>query len=402
MDSDSVQLCAFLQGLFPAECHQRLWLAGGTVRDSLLQRQIKDIDLVAVLPAAQLELLGFRPVEGKTTGSIWFRSHKVCGKIEITRLDSVDALTSDLLRRDFTVNAMLMTLAGSLLDPLGGLGDLEERRLRPCSTTTFSDDPLRIFRAFRFATEGFVLAEEATALIRSGNWEDSLQKIPVERFSREMVKALAAPAPQCFFRGMVELDVGRDWLPELFRMALIPAGPLQHHPEGNLLTHSLEVLARVAAASAAVPARFCALFHDIGKLATEPTHYPQHHGHDEAGFRMAELFCRRLALPTDFGRALAWISRLHGKANRIAALRPVTKIRMAEQAIRGGIVDILPLIAAADKTGNNFSSDWLQVAAVARMTSSELGIDTAQLAAMQPDKRAEFILQRKVEFLRKL
>jgi len=297
---------------------------------------------------------------------------------------------------------MLMTLDGSLHDPLGGLDDLEGVRLRPCSAATFSDDPLRIFRAFRFAAEGFVLTEEAAALIRSSNWEDALQQIPVERFSREMLKALAASAPQNFFRAMVEFGVGRSWLPELFRMAQIPAGPLQYHPEGDLLTHSLEVLARVAAASASGLARFCALFHDIGKLATEQTLYPQHHGHDEAGFSMAEPFCRRLALPANYGRALAWISRLHGKANRIAALRPATKIRMAEQAIRGGIVDIVPLVAAADKTGNDFSSDWLQVAAVARMTSGELGIDTGKLAAMQPDKRAEFILHRRVETLKNL
>lgn len=361
---------------------------------------MKDIDLVAALAAENLELLGFRPVEGKTTGSIWFRNFPEFGKVEITRIAAADALTEDLLRRDFTINAMLMTLGGGLVDPLGGLAALKERVLRPCSETVFRDDPLRIFRAFRFAAEGFSLSEEAAALIRSKAWEDELQKIPVERFSREMLKALAAPAPQRFFSEMLKFSAGNCWLPELFMMPQVPAGPLQYHPEGDLFAHSIEVLVRVTAASDINLARFCAFFHDIGKLSTDPLHYPQHPGHDEAGFLMAEQLCRRLALPTDYGRALAWISRLHGNANRIAELRPATKIRIAEQTIRGGIIDILPLIAAADKAGNNFTDEWLQVVAVARMSSSELGIDPARLTAMKPENRSEYILQRRVEILR--
>ncbi|MBP1729108.1 MAG: metal dependent phosphohydrolase, partial [Deltaproteobacteria bacterium] len=81
MASSSELLRGFLHELFPATEHQLIWLAGGTARDMQLQRQIKDIDLVAALSAAQLELLGFRPVEGRTTGSIWFRNFKAFGKV---------------------------------------------------------------------------------------------------------------------------------------------------------------------------------------------------------------------------------------------------------------------------------------------------------------------------------
>jgi tRNA nucleotidyltransferase (CCA-adding enzyme) len=394
--TDSSQLLrSLLHELFPVNEHRLVWLAGGTARDTLLQRQIKDIDLVAALSAAKLELLGFRPVEGKTTGSIWFRNFKAFGKVEITRIATVEALQADLRRRDFTVNAMLVSLDGVLTDPLGGMADLEGAKLRPCSTATFTADPLRIFRAFRFAAEGFLLTEEAAALIRSRNWGEALQIIPVERFSREMLKALAAPDPPRFFDGMVEFSVGGNWLPEMFRMAQIPAGPPQNHPEGSLLTHSLQVLGRVSARSADTLARFCAFFHDIGKLATVPPLYPQHCGHEDAGFTTAEQFCRRLVLPTAYGRALAWTSRLHGSANRFHELRASTKISVAEQAIRGGIVDILPLISAADKVGNDITADWRRVVAVIRMTSEELGIDTARLLAMQPQNRAAFILQKR-------
>jgi tRNA nucleotidyltransferase (CCA-adding enzyme) len=401
MESTIEQVRVFLHELFPAECHGQVWLVGGTVRDALLQRPLKDIDLVAAVSAGKLEQLGFRPVEGKTTGSIWFRNFPSIGTVEITRIGAAEALPDDLLRRDFTVNAMLLPISGDPADPLGGLADLAKRQLRPCSAQTFSNDPLRIFRAFRFAAEGFSLQAETAALIRSQAWEERLQLIPVERFSREMLKAFAAPGPQRFFLNMLDFSVGRCWLPELFRMAQIPAGPLRYHPEGDLLAHSIEVLERLSAVSADPVARFCAFFHDIGKLSTDALHYPQHHGHEKAGSRVAEDFCRKLALPTDYGRALATVSRLHGNANKIAELRPATKIRMAEQAIRGGVVDILPLIASADKGANDFDvHGWLQIVAVARMNSSELGIDTGRLTVLQAVRRSEFILQRRVELLK--
>jgi len=199
---------------------------------------------------------------------------------------------------------------------------------------------------------------------------------------------------------MVAIQVGTGLLPELFRMPQITAGPLQHHPEGDLFTHSMQVLERVSAATDSSLARFCAVFHDIGKLATNPAHYPKHHGHDEAGFKTAEEFCRRLVLPAEYGRALAWTSRLHGNANRLAELRPSTRIRMASQAVRGGIAELLPLISAADKPGNNISEDWRELLTVALMNTAELGIDSEKLNAMKAEKRAEFILQRRVEFLK--
>jgi len=397
-DADSV--CSFLKKLFPAYIHHLVWLTGGSVRDNLLAKGIRDIDLVVVLPPATLESLGFNHVKAVTTSPIWFRHFRGYGNVEITRLDSPDALVADLQRRDFTLNAILMSLDGRISDPLDGQADLKYLTLKPCSPKTFLHDPIRIFRAFRFESEGFTVSQEAEELIRSRGWDDDLERIPVERFSREMLKALQGVAPGRFFSRMLATGVGAGLLPELFRMGEIPAGPLQHHPEGDLFTHSLQVLERVSAVTGSELARFCAFFHDIGKLATDPQHYPIHHGHDEAGFASAEDFCRRLALPSDYGRALAWTSRLHGNANRFAELRPSTRIRLACQAARGGIAELLPLISAADKPGSDISAEWRELLAVASMNCAELGIDEEKLALLQPEKRAEFILQRRVELLK--
>ena len=146
-------------------------------------------------------------------------------------------------------------------------------------------------------------------------------------------------------------------------------------------------------------ARFCAFFHDIGKLASDPDCYPRHHGHDEAGFNLAHGFCNRLRLPVNYRTALSWISRLHGKFNRWPELRDTTRLRMAEQSIMAGIDGILPLVSAADSANGGQPAGWQLALEVARMATIELGINTEQLERMAPGKRADFILQKRVETL---
>ena len=390
----------FLKDLFPPSRHGRVLLVGGTVRDMLLGRESGDIDLVTALSPGELTALGFRLVEATSGAVIYFKHHPQFGKIEVTRIDSMDDLEDDLFRRDFTINAMAMDLNGVQIDPLGGKKDLKGGVLQACSDHSFRDDPLRTFRAFRFEADGWRIAPETAALIRKQDWSAAFSTMPMERFSSEMLKALARRVPERFFQRMIEFSVGAEFLPEIFRMPQVPAGPLQHHPEGDLFTHSVQVLQRVAAMTNDPLSRFCALFHDLGKLATDPALYPKHHGHDFAGFGMAVEFCNRLCLPSTYRKALAWVSRLHGNANKWDDLRDSTKVTMAEQAIKGGIVDILPLVSAADKPGALPMSGWDDAVRVAGMSTRELGIDQNKLENMPIRNRPAFILQKRVDVLR--
>jgi len=147
-------------------------------------------------------------------------------------------------------------------------------------------------------------------------------------------------------------------------------------------------------------ARFCALFHDIGKLGTNPALYPRHHGHEESGFDVARDFCRRLKLSTDYGRALAWVSKLHGMANRLGTLRAATGILLAEQAEKGGVGNILPLVSAADCPGGMDAALWRRLSVVAAMTTRQLGIDHGSLQLVPAEKRGDYILQKRVKMLR--
>lgn len=389
-----------LKGIFPEDAHQRIFLVGGAVRDMLLRQEHTDIDLAAALTTGEFAALGFRLVEGRSTAPIWHRHIEGFGTIEATPLSDAAELADDLRKRDFTINALAMTLAGDIIDPLGGRADLEHRRLAPCSHRTFIDDPLRVFRAFRFAADGWRMTPACEELLRERNRDQELTSVPVERFSREMLKALEAPEPERFFQLMLEMDAGQGYLPELFRMPHVPAGPLEHHPEGDLFSHSIQVLQRTAGQSRDPLTRFCAFFHDIGKLGTDPSLYPRHRGHEQAGFLTAQDFCRRLRLPAQYGKSLAWISRLHGKLYKWDELRDSTKLRTAGQAFKGGIADILPLVSAADKAGGREPGEWRAALHCAALASTELCIDQQTLERMHPSTRAGLILQKRVERFR--
>jgi len=374
-------------------------LVGGTVRDLMRSQKSQDIDLVTDLSPATLNAIGFHPVEASSGTTIYFRHLPPFGRIEITRIENMASLENDLSRRDFTINAMAMTLNGTLIDPLDGSPDVAERIVRACRNDSFTGDPLRIFRAFRFEAVGWHMTPETGALIKKSDWSHVFHSMPVERFSNEMLKALAGETPERFFQQMIEYEVGAEFLPELFRLPSIPAGPLRHHPEGDLFSHSIQVLQRVTAHSDDPLARFCAFFHDIGKLATDPALYPKHHGHDHTGFSMAVELCNRLRLSTAYRTALAWISNLHGKANLWDTLRNATKLTMAERALKAGIVDILPLVAAADKADNPPMTGWDTVVGIAGLNTRELEIDQEKLAAMPVKNRAAFILNKRIQLL---
>ncbi|WP_224982905.1 HD domain-containing protein [Geomonas agri] len=395
------QIIQKLKSFFPDHLHSSIFMVGGMVRDVLLGVECQDVDLAAAVPISELSALGFRLVESKSTPNIYFRFKEPFGKIEVTWLPALDALPDDLSRRDFTVNAMAMSLDGQLVDPLGGQPDLEPRILRCCSPTSLTDDPLRILRAFRFECEGWHLDAEAEALLKNQEWFAQLQGIPVERFSQEMLKAMAKPDPSRFFRRMVEFGIGSNFLPEIFRMTEIIAGPPQHHPEGDLFTHSLEVLERMAHLTPDTTARFCALFHDLGKLYTPPELHPKHHGHDTLGAEQVPAFCKRLRLPVALQRALQATNRLHNNANRWEELRDSTRIRLALNAIKGGIQNFLPLQVAADFHAT--MPGWEVALEVARMNAAQLGIDPVLLdKEVPPEKLQQVIMQHRVAEFRKL
>jgi tRNA nucleotidyltransferase (CCA-adding enzyme) len=391
-----------LREMFPPELHHRLLLVGGSVRDSLSGLPIRDIDLITDIQEKTLLRHHFRRVQGKTTAPIYFKSDPVFGKIEITLLQDNQSLEDDLKRRDFRCNAVAMSLDGSIIDPLNGSTDIKNRILSMCGAASLRDDPIRIFRAFRFAAEGWEIGPELAETINSGKWEENLTEIPVERFSHEMLKALAGVFPWIFFACMLKYGVGRCYLPELFRMQEIPAGPTAYHGTDTVFSHSLHSLQRMSAMSTDIVARMSAFFHDLGKLSTAPEFLPRHIGHDMAGAEMARQLAVRLRLTARQRNALAASSKLHMKGGRWSELRDVTRLKLAEEACKSGIADFFPQLVAADRAIAAELPGWNEMLRAASFSSAELGIDTATLESMSDRSRSLLITQMRLKQFRQL
>src|SRR5690606_19281046 len=261
---------------------------------------------------------------------------KVAGdQVEITtyRADSYDGVTrkptvefgdtleSDLVRRDFTVNAMALRVPGrTLVDPTGGVEDLVAGRLRtPVDpAVSFGDDPLRMLRAARFASQlGFQVDPDTEAAI--ADLRQTLSIVSPERIQGELVRLLQTDDPVRGIRILVETRLIDEFLPE------IPALRLEvdeHHHHKDVYEHTLTVLrqaielekARNPDAAPDVPLRLAALLHDIGKPATrrlEPGGGVTFYHHDLKGARMARKRLQALRFDTDTINSVARLIELH-------------------------------------------------------------------------------------------
>ncbi|GAA4189486.1 CCA tRNA nucleotidyltransferase [Gryllotalpicola kribbensis] len=315
-----------------------LALVGGPVRDALLGRPVHDLDfasnarpddilkIVAPLAEATWDV-------GRAFGTIAARVDRETVEITTYRADSYDGetrkpvvefgdtLEADLVRRDFTVNALALRVPEiKLVDPSGGVEDLMGRLLRTPvdAAVSFGDDPLRMLRAARFAAQlGFEVAAE-TMDAMSG-MRETLKIVSAERIRDELVKMLASDTPRPGLELMVHTGLAELVLPEL------PALQLQidaEHRHKDVYEHSLTVLdqaigyehSRHPGAAPDVTLRLAALLHDIGKPATrklEPGGAVSFYNHDLVGARLARKRLRALRFDNDTVDAVARLIELH-------------------------------------------------------------------------------------------
>jgi poly(A) polymerase len=297
-----------------AEAGFELAIVGGPVRDALLGRRVNDLDYTTnARPDDILSIV--KPLStatwdiGRAFGTI---GAKVRGEqVEITtyRADSYDGVTrkptvafgdtleQDLVRRDFTVNAMALRIPGpALVDPTGGVEDLVAGRLRTPTDpdVSFGDDPLRMLRGARFASQ-LDMQIAADTLEAMSRLAATLSIVSPERIQGELVKLLSTGTPDRGIRLLVDTGLMELFLPE------VPALRLEvdeHHHHKDVYEHSLTVLAQAISLEQLrhpgtppdVTLRLAALLHDIGKPATrklEPGGAVSFHHHDVKGARMA-------------------------------------------------------------------------------------------------------------------
>lgn len=352
-------------------------VVGGYVRDLLLERQSKDIDFVAVGSGIELakkvakDLGGGKVNVYATYGTAQLRYHATELEFVGARKESYNAdsrnpeveagtLNDDLSRRDFTVNAMAVSINsasyGELIDPFFGLADLHNKILRtPLDPDiTFSDDPLRMMRAIRFASQlDFLIWPETFEAIKRN--APRIEIITRERINDELMKIMRSPRPSVGLRLLDESGLLKLIFPELVDLKGVETKEGRGHKDN--FAHTLKVVDNVAARSSNEWLRWAALLHDIGKPATknyEPGIGWTFRNHNYVGAKMIPRIFKNMKLPlNDKMKYVALLVAMHMRPQAVGdddvtdrAIR-----RMSKEA--GQYLADLMLLAEADITSKN-------------------------------------------------
>ena len=324
----------------------QVFLVGGAVRDAQLgiPHMERDWCVVGATPA-ELEALGYRRVgkdfpvflhpETKEEYALARTERKTGPGYHGFDFDCSPevSIEDDLQRRDLTINAIAQDENGELIDPWGGLADIENRVLRHVSDA-FVEDPVRVLRVARFAARfhhlGFTIAGETMDLLRRMVANGEVDALVPDRVWKETELALAGRDARVFFETLRECGALRVLFPEVDALFGIPQ-PEQWHPEIDTGLHVMMVLDQAERLSEDLEVRFAALVHDLGKGTTPKSQLPGHAGHETRGCKLIRTLAERLPVPNACRDLGLLVSEFHTHVHRALELRPKTILKVLER-----------------------------------------------------------------------
>jgi len=353
------------------------YVVGGFVRDLIMGNPLNDIDIMTVgegIPFARklADELGVKKiVPFKRFGTAMIPYQKIQIEVATARTESYDDnsrkpskiiytdLKGDLLRRDFTINAMAMDIRpsrfGDVTDPFGGLADIEKKILRtPLDPDeTFSEDPLRMMRAAYFSSKlNFKIENECRQSIK--RQAHRIDIVSWERIRDEFIKILKTKKPSVGLVFLQKTGLMEKVFPEIHVMYGMDQTSEWHHKD--IFSHTLQVVDNAAELTDKMALRFAALVHDIAKPNTRRIDKKKgytFHGHDAVGERMLNKVARRMKLSNELKDYLKKLTLLH--------LRPIALVKdvVTDSAVRrlmaaaGDFLDDLMILCRADITTKN-------------------------------------------------
>ena len=367
-----------------------IYLVGGAVRDELLgiKNHDEDYSVTGISFDEFKKLFPMAYVRGKdfpvfSVDNKEFAIARKERKIGIghkdfdVETDKKITIEQDLERRDITINAIAKeVLTGKIIDPFGGIEDLKNKIIRAVSSH-FEEDPLRVYRVARFASQFDFKVEENTIKMMT-LLKNELTSLSVERVYSEFSKALLTDKPSIFFNVLKEANVLDVYFKEIYDL-IGAEQPLKYHPEGDSYNHTMIVLDKVALKtkeiynlkeqkklkeieniekiktsreqenSRKLEIRFSALVHDLGKATTPKEEYPHHFNHEKRGVKLVKNMGKRLKLPTRLIKCGVTSCLEHmrgGIFDKMTASKKVKFIERVNSTILG--LDGLQIIVDAD------------------------------------------------------
>jgi tRNA nucleotidyltransferase (CCA-adding enzyme) len=243
------------------------------------------------------------------------------------------SIEDDLSRRDLTINAIAKDDEGKLIDPHGGLKDIEKRVLRHVSDA-FSEDPVRILRvakfAARFSALGFRISGETMTLMRSMVDAGEIDALVADRVWKETEEALRGNNSRVFFEVLRNCGALERLFPELEALFGVPQ-PAKWHPEIDTGLHTMLVLDQAEQRSPELAVRFAALTHDLGKGTTPKNVLPSHPGHEARGARLVRELANRLPIPKSCRDLGVMVAQFHTHCHQALELRNKTILDLLEK-----------------------------------------------------------------------